>query len=283
MTELNVFDQLVHTTLRIETAGPKGRGSGTGFFTNFCEQDDGQSVPAIITNKHVIEGCDTVTFRFTKSTGEGGIPEWGKILEFSTTSIEGRWIWHDDSSVDLCAYPIGNVIQKYRDDDVELFIKSFSLNNDVADVKFLESLVSIEDILMIGYPNGLWDSQNNLPISRRGVTATPPAIDFEGQPQFVIDCACFPGSSGSPVLLFNPTSFYDKKSGNMMMGSRIKLIGILWGGPQIDNIGDIKVIPVPTESIVISHSKIPLNLGYCIKASELTYFEEAFGRAMQLK
>lgn len=277
MDDLNVSDQLVHTTLRIETEGPKGHGSGTGFFVNFHEHNDGMSVPALITNKHVIEGSSSVVFRFTKSNLGEGNPLWGDLVEFTVESNDSRWIWHDEASVDLCAYPISNIIEDVRSKGSEIFIKSFSMS-DIANQEFFDSLTSIEDILMIGYPNGLWDSKNNLPISRRGITATPPAIDFEGKSQFVIDCACFPGSSGSPVLLYNPTSFYDKASGNLMMGGRIKLLGILWGGPQIDNIGDIKIVPVPTENLSISHSRIPMNLGYCIKATELNYFEEAIKR-----
>jgi hypothetical protein len=30
-----------------------------------------------------------------------------------------------------------------------------------------------------------------------------PALDDEGKPEFVIDAACFPGSSGSPIMVAN--------------------------------------------------------------------------------
>ena len=45
----------------------------------------------------------------------------------------------------------------------------------------LESLDAIEEIVMIGYPNGLWDSVNNMPIARRGITATPVYLNYEGK------------------------------------------------------------------------------------------------------
>lgn len=60
---------------------------------------------------------------------------------------------------------------------------------------------------MIGYPNGLWDSQNNLPIIRRGITATSVKKDYNGKKEFLIDAAVFPGSSGSPVFIFNEGSY----------------------------------------------------------------------------
>jgi len=57
---------------------------------------------------------------------------------------------------------------------------------------------------MIGYPNGLWDHVNNLPLIRRGITASHPGVDYQIEGQngpgvTVIDMACFPDSSGSPV------------------------------------------------------------------------------------
>ena len=109
-----------------------------------------------------------------------------------------------------------------------------------------DELNAIENVVMLGYPNGLWDKKNNLPIVRRGVTATPPYIDFEGRPEFIIDCACFPGSSGSPVLLYNVGSFLRKKDSKVRVGGRLKLLGILWGGPQYLAPGEIKAVPIPT-------------------------------------
>ena len=58
----------------------------------------------------------------------------------------------------------------------------------------------VEDVLMIGYPNGLWDTTHNMPIIRRGTIATDIKLDYNEKKEFVIDAACFPGSSGSPVL-----------------------------------------------------------------------------------
>ena len=61
----------------------------------------------------------------------------------------------------------------------------------------------IEDVLFVGYPNGMFDKANNLPVARRGITATPATVDYGGRPVFLIDASVFPGSSGSPVFLYN--------------------------------------------------------------------------------
>ena len=54
---------------------------------------------------------------------------------------------------------------------------------------------------MIGYPDGIWDSVNNLPVIRKGITATHPHISWNGKTEFLTDIASFPGSSGSPYFL----------------------------------------------------------------------------------
>lgn len=65
---------------------------------------------------------------------------------------------------------------------------------------------------MIGYPIGLWDDVNNLPLIRKGITSIHPAIDFRGRSIGVADLACFHGSSGSPILIANE-GMYGTKTG----------------------------------------------------------------------
>jgi len=89
----------------------------------------------------------------------------------------------------------------------------------------------------------------------------------------VIDAACFPGSSGSPVLLFDKGGYTDKK-GNLNWGaSRLMLLGVLYAGPQLTVTGDIKIVTIPTlqqKALAVSH--IPNNLGYIIKSQTLLDF-----------
>lgn len=111
------------------------------------------------------------------------------------------------------------------------------------------------------------------------MTATPPYIDFDGRPEFIIDCACFPGSSGSPVLLYNAGT-HVQKDGNLAIGPRIKLLGILWGGPQYSALGVIQAVPIPTAVQHVAVARIPNNLGFCVKAEQLLAFEDMFDRLL---
>jgi hypothetical protein len=65
------------------------------------------------------------------------------------------------------------------------------------------------NVCFVGYPEGRYDTKNNLPMLRRGVIASIPKVDFEGRKQFLIDAHVYPGSSGSPV--FSVGNVFDGK------------------------------------------------------------------------
>jgi len=48
-------------------------------------------------------------------------------------------------------------------------------------------LDSLEEVLFVGYPNGLYDSKHFTPVVRRGTTATPLQLDYRGEPAFLVD------------------------------------------------------------------------------------------------
>lgn len=140
--------------------------------------------------------------------------------------------------------------------------------------KHKEELCAIEDVLMIGYPNGIWDAVNNMPIFRKGTTATNPLLDYNGKKEIMIDIAAFPGSRGSPVLIFNEGGYRDKKGNTYFGGSRIILLGVLYAGPQSTATGEI--VMTPNIQRPISVSQIPNNLGLIIKSEKIVEMEKLF-------
>lgn len=124
---------------------------------------------------------------------------------------------------------------------------------------------------MVGYPRGLRDEKHNTPIIRQGITATHPALDYNNKPEFVIDIAAFPGSSGSPVLIYNEGT-YATESG-IVVGTRVYLLGTIYGGPQLTLEGKIVVKDIPIREEPISQTSIPINLGYVIKSQKILDFE----------
>lgn len=113
------------------------------------------------------------------------------------------------------------------------------------------------DIVVVGYPNGLWDDVNNLPIFRKGILATSPSVMYKNTQEFLIDCAIYPGSSGSPVLsvetlsIRTPWTFLS-----------VKLLGIVYATYQHNAQGDLSIINIPTSI----NTPVPNHLGLVINS-----------------
>lgn len=275
--KLSPTEQLAFSTVRIEVVTEEGSGTGTGFFFNFLS-DGKQSIPVIVTNKHVVKGSFQGTFLLTLANNDG-TPNIGSYVPVSLDNFEGRWIFHPDDGVDLAIMPIAPILTEASRKGFKPFIIQIDKTN-IPSGDQLKELTAVEDILMVGYPIGIWDKKNNYPIFRRGITATHPANDYNGKQEFMIDAACFPGSSGSPVFLCNIGNYVDKK-GNTVIGSRFYFLGILYAGPQYTNKGEVVIVDIPTKTETISLSNIPVNLGYVIKAKELFDFDEVLKKLAQ--
>lgn len=217
-------DQLFYTTVFISTITPLGPSTGTGFLINYPD-DENTFKPVLITNKHVFDGATTATFTMPAAGSSPGIPSGGgtqmTIEDFSTE----MWVGHPDPSVDVCAMFFAVVIQAMISNGGAPFYRGFG-PEQLATQETAESLDAIEQITMIGYPNGLFDRSSFLPIARRGQTATPIFNDYNGWPAFLIDASVFPGSSGSPVVLFDRGT-YTLRDGSTLIGSRMILLGVV--------------------------------------------------------
>ncbi|WP_147095052.1 S1 family peptidase, partial [Staphylococcus carnosus] len=234
--------------------------SGTGFFYEFIYSKD-TTIPVILTNKHVIEESSSI--RITLSKNEYFSSE-NKIVEkedFLLKDLQNRIVNHPNSDIDLCAIIIADMLKKFQDESVKMDI-AFLNDKNLPNINDLEDLKFAEEVIMIGYPNGISDTFNNFPVFRKGITATHPAINFDGTPHFLIDMTIVPGSSGSPVFLYNATGYSTKSGEFIFNGERLMFLGINKAVFIADNFGEIKEVQEPTK--LISHSTIGINLGIII-------------------
>lgn len=279
--QLSILEQLCYSTTRIECEKPNGnKGTGTGFFFNI-QIDKDKSLPIIITNKHVIEGMSKGSFKLTKSDKDNNPISTEHFTLNFLTDFEKMWTFHPDSKIDLCAMPIGRLINSAKLKNTTLFFRTLDEQVIPTDQQ-KEELDAVEEILMIGYPNGIWDAHNNMPIIRRGTTATHPNIDYNGKKEFLIDAACFPGSSGSPILLYN-SSGYSTKNGGFNIGAfRLYFLGVLYSGPQHTATGKLEIVNVPNLQVPMTFSRIPNNLGVVINSEKILDFGPIFKQKINL-
>jgi hypothetical protein len=269
---LSISEQVMYSTVRIECQLKDGSiSTGTGFFFRFLDDKENNThIPVIITNKHVVKDAVMGGFHLTLSDTNGN-PDNENHAVFNLDNFESRWIGHPELDIDLCIMPIAPLLEQAKQQNKNLFYIPFG-KELIPTKEQLSELTALEDILMIGYPNGIWDAKNNLPILRKGVTATHPNFDYNGQKLFLIDAAVYNGSSGSPILLFNQ-GMYAPKNGRLVAGDRIMLLGIVFQVALHTALGEIKIISIPTKQQAVPILGVPNNLGIVIKSSKLLDFE----------
>jgi len=279
-TSLSTSELIINSSIRIESQGDTiinnrkvgFTSTGTGFYFEF--KFDTVTVPVIVTNYHVIENTKLGILHFTEKNSDK-TPAYGHMVTEVIDSFSARWIKHP--SEDLAILPLTPIImdiQKNQKKDPFIVYYDESLLPTTA---FLNDVTSIEDVLMIGYPKGFWDSTNNLPVVRKGLTATPINLNYNRQPEFLLDIPIFAGSSGSPIVLFNQGS-YSTKKGEIVIGSRIVLLGI--NVQSVNYTAEGELILPPGNPKVQTTTALPFNVAVVIKSQELLKFKPIIQRLL---
>jgi hypothetical protein len=264
----SIAEQLYFFTVRIETENiaPDGRqikGAGTGFILSYGK--DNKEDYFLVTNKHVIDGAKKIHLFFIQ--GDGKYPLLGKAVSCDIDNPGKVWFYHPDKEIDVAVMPLGWILKELKDQNKTIFFKA--ITKDIIPFPETNDLDAIEEITFIGYPNDIYDTVNYLPIVRKGSTATPIKVDYSGRPCFLIDASIFPGSSGSPVFVFN-RGFYPNKTGGISAGGdRLIFLGIISGGYTRNEIGNWAFIDIPTAITPVINTQQWINLGVVIKKEKI--------------
>jgi len=169
---------------------------GTGFLYGHTvkPEPNGEYLPFLVTNKHVLNGQSEVILRFENSVGGSS--------QFVVPLLQnGKAIWngHPDPEVDVAVLQINaNVLQSVIG-PANLFADSVhTLPLNAPDAAHL---CEGDGIFLLGFPLGLVDQVVNLPIVRGGTLARIKDCRGNRSKSFLIDCQTFPGNSGGPVLI----------------------------------------------------------------------------------
>lgn len=271
----SIAEQLFFVTVRIETEhidinGKSTISVGTGFLVTY--KWNGKEGVFLVTNKHVLKNAEKIRFFFIQSDGKK--PLLGKTYNFEMDNIQKMWFGHPDDKIDVAIIPFSSVINEVQKRKWQIFYKTIS--KDLIPTSEQEKdLDAVEDITFVGYPSGIYDVVNYLPVARRGTTATPLSVDYAGLPQFLIDASVFPGSSGSPVFIMNRGS-YPPKPGGLVVGSRVFLLGLVSEVYTRNEEGRWDFIDVPTVVTPVVRMQQMIDLGIVVKASTIFVTIDAF-------
>ena len=271
----SIAEQLFFTTVRIDTvAAHGGQGSGTGFF--FSHKIGEQSFPFVVTNKHVVMGMREGALSFLQR--KDSLPTLGNGFRLGIQDWPQAWFGHPDPDIDIAICPFAPLEEHIKQQhNVDLFYRYVS-SDMIATPQEVAELDAVESVTFIGYPNGIWDSKNLLPVARRGTTASPIEVDFEGTPRFLIDASVFGGSSGSPVFILNQGS-WATKDGGTVIGSRIHFVGVIAAVFFRTHLNTIVAVPIPTQVQPMAQQQEMIDLGIVFKSHTVVETIEAFLKA----
>lgn len=248
-------EKILRSSIRISVIKATGEQYyGTAFFFNFMI--DQTPYPVLISNRHVLENASEISFFVNIAPKDSSWEERCKCnqkkhLTYSSPQI----ILHPNPDIDLALFPMKDTFEQFAQ-------QGSSLVHWCLDESIIPSsqewvhLLPLEDVIMIGCPDAIFDLHNNLALIRKGIIASHPAYDFNDKPVFISDIACFPGSSGSPILMHNTKPYLSDRT--LCLGtSRYFLLGI--------------------QSLVFQHAENYFNnLAIAVKSTELLAFRTLF-------
>lgn len=285
--QANTFlKQLLFSTVRIlaDTKEPTKKSVGTGFLLSKKIDETKQQI-FLVTNKHVIAESNSdgkIVGKFLKGSfsfikDDNGNPKLGDSVVINTENLTDMFLQHPDENVDLAICNISNIFNQLTQNlKQNVFIRTIPIDLIPSEN---ESFDAIEDVTFIGYPNGIFDQKNHLPITRRGVTASPFEVDFNGGKKFIIDAQVFPGSSGSPVFIKEQ----NLKNGSLTLRvERYFFVGVISKVFQRDQIGNLKETTVPTKleegEFLIKQT---IGLGICEKSNQILYLIDLLNKEVK--
>jgi len=219
----SISETLARSTVRIEVQADGVRRSGTGFLF-LLDTADGP-VPGLVANNHLVLGSATGRVHLPAPLGRRAGPP-VVVADFG-----GHWIPHPDPKIDLAIMPLATL-------EYAASRAGGSLRPTIVDQRLLptegelEALSQVEEVLVMAHPAALRDEAYGQPIVRRAVTASHPALPWNGSPEFLVDLPCPPGTLGAPGCSCNLGGYETKTGGARFGGIRVRLLGVLYGNPR---------------------------------------------------
>ena len=213
---MNIDDTLhgISTPLHVEVKGVSGQATGF-FYEELAAEEPSRKgyywrevkETWIVSNRHVFLPKpkrkelvpDSITF-YMRKIARGGL-KWD-IITLKHDDIKQRLKIHADKSCDIATLRIGDLLPRRMRRQNYTSWSAVSL--DCLPHNCNIPVQVADDVIIVGYPRGFYDTHNLFPIVKSGMVASRWGMRFKNKPVFLIDAKLFPGSSGS-IVLSKPT------------------------------------------------------------------------------
>ncbi len=284
MSSMTVAEYMLYSTTKLTSyRGGAVSGTGTGFFYNVPLGPD-EVAFLMVTNKHVVEGASEIAITFHVSAPppaegpSGQVVTWKFDVRSRGSGRQFLVIPHPRDDIDLCAINLSSELARASQKGFRFFASPLA-REYLPGPEEWQNFDAIEEVTMIGCPRGIYDASHNIPIVRRGISATPLLKDYNGKPEFMVDMACFPGSSGSPIFVYNRDGYFDRRTRKFLSGrQRLHLVGILYAGPLIRSDGQVVATGSPRVEVATA-----MHLGYAIRSTQILAIENELIRGRSAK
>jgi hypothetical protein len=205
---------------------PSRSASGTGFFFKHNDRS------YLITNRHMVIderseyfpdflGIEVHTDKNRLSeTRFIEIPLYERKQELWTEHADNQKLSKPEDKIDVVAIRIDKHLRS--DDWIEFFTPYDLPESNMFPIGLGDSCI------IMGYPLGIHDRSNYLPVARIGAIASTWGICFDRKKYFLVDSKLHPGVSGSPVII------PQREVGGGYYGTGfcpLRLIGVISGTP----------------------------------------------------
>lgn len=253
----SIQEQTLFATIRIESTDNAGNivSIGTGFLLKSTIKQ-GKYKVYLVSNKHVLNAGSGFILNFISK--ENDTPNFKKLTRIDYSDISKNVCGHVDQNVDIAAIDLTGILCRYSS---KLYFKLVDM--DMLATFNEPELNLTENVSFVGFPDGRYDKENNLPLIRTGIISSHPQFDYNGLPQFVIDAQVFPGSSGSPVFI--DLTYENFRNGHIKLGGtrNYKLLGIISQTMVRNN----RLQAIPTGTAFTTQEV--LGLGIVFKSTEI--------------
>lgn len=270
---------MVRSTVRIcaGQASDQMQSVGTGFFYEVKHPSTPHTKILVLTNKHVVRNASVVKLVVSSAPSVATLDDDQQPINRQDDevvwSLAGNLLLHPDPNIDICAIDVTVLMGQILARGCE--IRSAFIDYRWLVLSSVEKLClrDMEQVVVVGYPTGLWDNFNNMPIARVGTTATHPMARYAGRQEFLVDVAAFQGSSGSPVFGYQSPLFL-QADGSYTPGTRASLLGIVWGILETKRTGELQAVEVPSALTQVPTMHSSLNLAIAHHSSAILDIEE---------